>query len=371
LTFLGAAPGERVVQLELHRSKLGRVGFLNVIVRNDSSVGGRLRIRFYPENRGRAVPVEAPGTGTFPRLRPVLFSPRASITGKRLRLPPHRLVAVQLRLGVANDALANAANGVLIIDLRRHHGVQAAVLRVRANITAPKTATPSAQPKKVTLRVTRWLPLGIGDTHRSVDNSPRVWVPGKASQARTLISSSGDDAEVKLGGAETKGSAPAGLVQQRVKLIGGVNAGTYSGELPLVAGGSDKVSVEAQVRDFFLWPLFVLTVTAGIGGYGATWWQGKRRRDILVSELRRARNEYQNAFASRPPNSPVEALEARFPQADLEQLENDIASATESDEIDAVTKRVRAYRDAVSNGAKSRRPRASSCPQTLTRPRPQ
>lgn|GEM_PF-5881714 len=322
---------------------MGRVGILNVLVRNDSSIGGRLRIRFYPDNRGRAVPVRPAGGRSFTRLSPVLFSPRASVAEHRLRLPPHRLVALQLRLGVAKDALADAVNGTLVIDLRKHRGVRAAVLRVRGNISQAKPAAPGAQPQKVTLQVTRWLPLGIGDRHRTVDNSPRVWVPGKPSTSRTLLSSPSDDVEVMLGPKDAKASPPTGLVQQHVKLVGGVNAGAYSGELPLVSGGSDKLSVEAQVRDFFLWPLLLLAIAAFIGGYGTTWWQGRRQRDLLVAELRRARGDYDEAWRNRPPNSPVEPLDQTFPPPS----EDDINSARTPDEIDAATERVRTFRDAV------------------------
>lgn len=343
LIFLGALPGERTVQLELHRSPLGRVGVLNVLVRNDSSIGGRLRIRFYPDNLGRAVPVRPAGGRPFPRLAPVLFSFRESVAEHRLRLPPHRLVALQLRLGVAKDALADATNGALVIDLRKHRGVRAAVLRVRGNISQAKPAAPSAQPEKVTLQVTRWWPLGIGDRHRTVANSPRVWVPGQPSNARTLLSSPSDDAEVVLSSEDAEASPPTGLVQQHVKLVGGVNAGTYSGELPLVSGGSDKLSVEAQVRDLFLWPLLMLAITAFIGGYGTTWWQGRRQRDILIAELRRARGDYDEAWRNRPPDSPVEPLDETFPPPS----EAEINGAQTPDEIDAATDRVRTFRDAV------------------------
>jgi hypothetical protein len=332
------------VQFELHRGPLGRVGVLNVLVRNDSSIGGRLRIRFYPDNRGRAVPVQPAGGRPFPRLSPVLFAKRASVTEHRLRLPPHRLVALQLRLGVAKDALADAASGALVIDLRKHRGIRAAVLRVRGNISqAAKAAAPSAQPKKVTLQVTRWWPLGIGDRHRTVDNSPRVWAPGKSSNARTLLSSPSDDVEVMLGPKDAKASPPTDLVQQRVKLVGGVNAGTYSGELPLVAGGSDELSVEAQVRDFFLWPLLVLAIAAFIGGYGTTWWPARRQRDLLIAELRRAKGDYEQAWRNRPPDSPVEPLDETFPPPS----EDEIKGAQTPDEIDAATERVRSFRDAV------------------------
>nr|MDQ3823653.1 LapA family protein [Actinomycetota bacterium] len=346
LSILAPGAGARAVTLELDRTPLGREGALNLVVRNDGSTPGRVRVRFFPDARGRVVPLQEPGTRTFPRTHPVLFSTSKPLTAGRFALRPAAIRALPLLLGIANDAKAEAADGVLVIDLRDRPAVRPAVLRIRGSIpqaAAPKV--PAAQPAKVVVRVTRWWPLSLRDDERRVHDSPRAWVPGTPSTARALLSGDGHEIEVKLGAANASADTPPGLKQQPVELVGGADAGTYTGDLVLVTGGTEKVAVEAKVRDFVLWPLLAVAIGAILGGFATTWWQLRRRNDILVAELRRARDEYRKALADRPPDSPLSPLDGPLTDEAVTALEKEIAAAREGEEFDALTERVRSIRN--------------------------
>jgi hypothetical protein len=55
-----------------------------------------------------------------------------------------------------------------------------------------------------------------------------------------------------------------------------------------------------HVRDFFLWPFFALLAGAVLGGLGTRWWEQRRRRALLVKQVKDAYAVYEAATKNRP-----------------------------------------------------------------------
>jgi hypothetical protein len=342
ITLLGTTRAQ-VALLEENASPLGRAAGITLLVRNDSKQTGRLGITFYPRSGGR-LPLGTLGGTPFRGARPVFYSPnRRLVLGVRIK--PKAIVPLSLRIGIAKKAPATTADGVLVVALAGRPSVRPAVVRVRGRIPptpAPAPApTPASKPAKVTLRITRFLPFGWRKDwfHR---NKPVIWVSGTTSDAETLISSdSGGEMRVKLISGNSGASAPEGFVVQRVDVEKADRAGSYDGELVLRPDGSDKVTVAAKVQDLIIWPLLLLVIAGLIGGYGTIEWQMRRRRKVLRAEFGRALSQY------RPNGSPIGPLDGNLDDDAIGQLRIDIEVATDADELDDVTRRVRAVRDDV------------------------
>jgi hypothetical protein len=340
ITLLGTKAAQ-VATLEENASPLGRVARIVLLVRNDSKQKGRLGITFYARSGGR-LPLGTLGGTPFRGARPVFYSPnRQLVSGVRIK--PRAIVPLSVRIGIAKHAPATTADGVLVVALAGRPSVRPAVVRVRGRIPpAPAPApTPASKPEKVTLRITRFLPFGWRTDwfHR---NKPTIWVSGITSDAETLISSdSGGEMRVKLTSGNSSASAPEGFVVQRVDVEKADRPGSYDGALVLRPDGSDKVTVDAKVQDLIIWPLLLLVIAGLIGGYGTIEWQMQRRRKVLRAEIGRAVNQY------RPNGSSIGPLDGNLDDDGVGQLRIDIELATDADELDDVTRRVRAVRDDV------------------------
>ena len=335
----------RIATLELETGELGRVARFNLVLRNDGDSVGRLRIQLFPD-RGGTVSLRSSDAAPFPSNRPVLFSPRSDLVSGQFVLRPRRTVRLPLRIGISASE-SRPVVGVLVAELISRRRVAPALVRVRAEPSSTAPTAPSPQPSKLTLRGTRSLPLGLGDDAVDVTDAPRIWVPGEASAARALLSGAGNELEIRLGDAlEGTESPPLGMVEQPVEIVGGAQAGTYTGRLELRPGEPSGVDVEAQIRDHFFWAVAAISVAAALGGLLTTWWQRRRRRQILINELDRAVNEYADALAAPRDGSPVERLDGPFDPAAIAALKSTIGRAQTGDEFEAATEEVRSVRNA-------------------------
>jgi hypothetical protein len=341
LVVLGAV--EREILLEDAVGRDGRIGRLTLLVRNDSRRPVRLRVRFIPDGADQPIRLRRLTDAPFRAEVPSLYTNRAALAAGNLTIRPRRAVLVPLRLGVGESADAAIADGILVFAAQADPRVGPAVIRTTGRIfAAPEQQALSAQPTSVTIAVRRWFPGGLFEGWRRVEE-PRIWVPGEASNTLTLLASSaGHSMKARLVEAEDTQPVPDGLTEQRLVVADLSAVGTYAGNLELEPG-SDKIAVEAKVRDIILWPLVIVGVGALIGGYGATRFQRWRTRRLLLAEVERVRAEYQ----SRKETSPIGPPPAAASDEALTGLTSEISSAQSSEELDELTERVRGARDAV------------------------
>jgi hypothetical protein len=319
----------------------GREGRLTLIVRNESDLPVRLRIRFVADGGNSPVLLRTVPARPFPADKPTLYTENTNLAAG-LMLRRRQTVLVPLRFGVAERATADVINGTLIVAAQANPRVQSAAVRITGQL--PQAGLPPAQPPKITLRVERWWPWGLVDGRRRVVE-PTVWVPGEKSDALVLLSSgSGHSLKARLAEPDDDPPVPTGAVQQRLMLAGDLGpVGTYAGELTLKPGDSEKITVEAKVRDVILWPLLFVGIGAAIGGFGATFFQRWRTGRILRAELARARRDYENRIG----DSPIGPLDGIVSQDALDALQAEISEARSAEELDALTERVRAVGNSV------------------------
>lgn len=341
LVVLGES--ERTVNLLPAEDRDARVGRLNLLVRNSSSRPVQLRIRFFADSGDKIVRLRPLSDAAFSADQPTLYTDRIRVANGRLMLLPRHTALLPLRFGVAKDAKADVVTGTLVVAAQANPRVESASVQLTGQLPAATEAKlPAAQPPKVTLRVQRWLPGGARDGWRRV-NEPLVWVPGGKSNALVLLSSgSGHSMKVRVANSGKHPPVPDGVVEQRLKVADLDAVGTYAGELTLKPGGTDKIDVEAKVRDVILWPLIVVTIASLIGGLGVTRLQRWRTRRILLAEVERARRDY----VGPQDDSPMGPLDDASDEA-LAALESEISAAESAEELDELTERVRDVRKSV------------------------
>jgi len=342
LVVLGAA--DHVVMLVDAERSDGKIGRLTLLVRNESDRSVLLRVRFYPDGGDLPIRLRALTDSPFPTDVPALYTSRIKLAAGRLSVPRRHTTVVPLRFGVGEDAKASVVNGTLVFAAQADPRVQSAFARVTGQLPpAAEQKSPSAQPPKVALRVQRWFPGGIHDRLRLVEE-PLVWVPGGKSEALVLLAStSGHSMKAQLVESDENPPVPAGMVEQRLTVKDLNAVGTYAGTLTLEPGGTNTVAVEAKVRDVILWPLIVAGLGAALGGYAVTRGQRWRTRQLLRSELARARSMY----GEHSPDSPIGSPGGPTSPAAIAGLETSIASAKSEDELDELTGSVRQVRDAI------------------------
>jgi hypothetical protein len=239
---------------------------------------------------------------------------------------------------------ADLVTGTLVVFAQADPKVQSASVATTGELPAVvEAATPPAQPPKVTLRVQRLLPAGARDNWR-IETQPLVWTPGTKLDALVLLSS-GSGHSMKAGLSEPQGHQPIpeGMVEQKLVVKDLDAVGSYAGSLFVKSGTTDKIDVEAKVRDIILWPLIVVGIAALIGGFGVTRAQRWRSRQILRAELGRVRRDYETRKDAAQIGPPL----GDDAEQTLTALEQAVSNAKSEEELDAVTERIRAARKAI------------------------
>jgi hypothetical protein len=113
--------------------------------------------------------------------------------------------------------------------------------------------------------------------------------------------------------------------------------GTYSGDLTLAPGGTDKVSLTVDVGDWILYPLIVVGLSALGGGFGVGLWQVSRRRQLLRARLDRIVRDYVSARSSWPKDDPQYLLDDELSDEAVTSLKTRIAATKEDADFDSLT----------------------------------
>jgi hypothetical protein len=176
-------------------------GRLNLTIRNDSEVPGRLRLLFIPANAGRAVNLGREGEGEFVR--------RVRPPAERLRLGAGDLRYVRLALRVPSRASLSSIDGMLIAQLRPADRTAARVPSAELRIVGKPRQTKDVvfEPAKVAIAPSRFCRIPtLATCHTSAevtlrgDGARRLLVNTRDPDARgTLHNSAGDSVSARLG----------------------------------------------------------------------------------------------------------------------------------------------------------------------------
>jgi hypothetical protein len=308
---LSVAGGEKARALTFTKAGSSATATLTLIVRNSSSAGGTLVVRFVAGNAKEALVTPSVTKVELPKA-PVAAASSGTATGSTNEpgalsvqlLPPATLsigahealqLRVRFRRTMGQDGKAKPISGNMIVSLTGGVGGGPLVVPVTvAEKAAASTDLKFAQ-DKATISLTRWLgPVHnlIPDCRRcmageSIEIGTRGAKP--ATAATTIHSESGGSATVALKRGDDSGSS---LEVTRVD-----RHGSYDGKLVLDPDAEKprSLAVAVEARDFLLWPLVAVLVGAWIGARFLKRHESNRNRDLVKGMIQDSVNPYVDA----------------------------------------------------------------------------
>ncbi|MDQ4041346.1 MAG: hypothetical protein M3141_06310 [Actinomycetota bacterium] len=251
----------------------GNGGRVRLLLRNDSSRSGALRVRFFGTD-GRVALV---GADPPQDLRLEL------LPGTDARVAARSLHPIGVRL-TATGRGASIPPGTLVAELAGAPTASPAVVTV-----APPSEKPTFYQEAIEVTVTRKSPFG---------GKPRVDVPlanspgGEQDLARAkLLSGSGDEVDAVLG--------PPSAGKAELTIGNVPSAGKYAGKLVPRGDRADELGLTVHVQDWFVYPLVVLVAGVMLGGYGLQHFELWRRGAVMRRTIGDARDKW--CAAARPP----------------------------------------------------------------------
>jgi hypothetical protein len=334
LTLTGPAKGERSAPL-------------NLVIRNPSNFSGELRLRFVARRTGRIATVTKQSPSPAPTDHPLLLN-----VGGSLAIGKHQTRLVQLRFTIPRNADPSLLDGVLVINLASKEPktkLAALVLQTKAGSdTGPEPGSEAPQPVSPALQVTSYFPFkrsNVFGEHQTVLLPPKREELLGREYVIILGSNSGGLLRVTLSTKLGEEASVNGMTRGSIKVDHVGRTGTYSGDLVLGPGANDKLKLTVNVRDFFAWALLALGLGAGLGGYGTHWWEGKRRKQLLIA---RAKEAYDAYVAYTRLNRPTGIPPEPDAQEGLEKLRQDIKAANTDEDYNKQVDAVAAYEAALS-----------------------
>ncbi len=281
-------------------------GRLNLTIKNNSQVPGRLRLLFIPANAGRALNLGREGEGEFVRrIRP---------PAKRLRLRAGDLLYVRLALRVPSRASLSSVDGILVAQLRPAEKGSASVPSADLRIAGKPRQTKDVlfEPAEVAIAPSRFCRIpSLGTCHTEAeitlrgDGARRLLVDNREPDARGILhNGSGETVAAVLGDVTEDEN---GVVTGTVKLSDIEHVGEYKGVLAITPGGqgAPQMPITVSVGNSFFWAFLAVLAGAGLA-YIIRWrdqigQQRKRlqsRLDVAVRRYERILREYGEAPAS-------------------------------------------------------------------------
>jgi hypothetical protein len=316
-------------------------GRLNVTVKNNSDVPGRLRLMFIPANSGRAFDLGRDRDELVRRVRP---------PAERMRIAAHDLKYVRLALHVPSRASLSSVDGLLVADLRPSPAtttdVPAAELRI---VGKPKQARDVLfEPAEVTMGPVRYCDFPTFRTcYTSAavtlrgDGARRLMEDGREPEATGILhTGSGATITARLQDLTADGN---GVVTGTVDLTEIDDSGEYKGVLAVAPGGEGaaQIPLTVNVRNSFLFAFIAVLLGAALA-YVMRWREqiGLRRRrlrgrlDVAIRRYEKLRDEHKGEepasfdlatlLGDQPWDSPVpDAAGIGALRYDIEQAEQD------------------------------------------------
>jgi len=360
LTVVNQLPKPLVLTLT-DTSKDERAAPLILLIQNPTKFDGELRVRFIVNKTGRIATVSTQTRSPAPTDRPLIFN-----IGGNLAIGKKQTRLVQLRFTIPRNADPSILDGVLVIKLAStaakapktakalktaKESLGALVLQTHVGVdTGPDPGTEAPQPPSPALQVTSYWPFkhsNVYGEHQTVLLAPKrdealgrkqVVILGSSSAGLlrvTLTTRPGDEAHVN------------GMTKGTIKVDHVGRTGTYSGDIVLGPGKNDKLKLTVNVRDFFAWALLALALGAGLGGYGTRWWEGKRRKELLIARAQAAYDAYK-AFIDTPPPPDPKLPPRPDAEKELETLRDAISRANTDDDYNKQVDAVAEYEAALS-----------------------
>jgi hypothetical protein len=180
------------------------------------------------------------------------------------------------------------------------------VLSQIAGSTTEAVSGLRAEPKEITIVATRT----SGPFADALDaRAHRVWIreaKGRLNERTLAGSESGELVEVQLrrSGSQPRG-LPANVIAAEAAVATEAVPGTYKGEFALDEKRS--LAIVVKVRDHIVWPILFVFVGALVGALATWFFDRYRRRQHLLSEVKRLVETYQAATSAQD-----ELLTARF-----------------------------------------------------------
>ena len=323
---LSVAGGEKARALTFNKAGSIAIATLTLIVRNSSSAGGTLVVRFVADNAREALVTPSVTKVELPKAsvaaassgRTVESAPAApppanepgALTVKLL--PPATLSigaheALQLRIRfrrtMGRARKARPISGNVIVSLTGGVGGGPLVVPVEvAEKAAANTDLKFAQ-DKATVSLTRWFgPFNnlFPDCRECIaGESLEIGTRGEkpASASATIHSESGGSATVDL---KHKNDSVSTLEVTRVD-----QHGSYDGKLVLDPDAEKprSLAVAVKARDFLFWPLGAILLGSGIGAFFLKRHESNRNRDLVKGILKESVNPYVDA--RKGPNGKV------------------------------------------------------------------
>jgi hypothetical protein len=330
------------VTIVLVSSKRARVGMLTLLVKNESSAKGRLRLRFFVEKTGVYSDLVGSRLDRPPRDRPAFYNEKdnMAIASQQTRL-------LQLRFAVSPDAEATVLNGLLVLTLKPEKRAKVARVTVQTLgqfATGAPTGTEPAQPTSPSMVVTSLLPFGhwvLWGEHQEVRIPAKTDESIDRKQVAILGSDSAGLLRATLTARNSDEGKSDGLTPARIVVDQVGRSDKYSGNLFVGPAASEKLALTVHVRDWFFWPLFVLGIGAFLGGFGTRRWEERRRRALLDKRAKEAYEVYA-PHAKRPDGSPPPPLDPD-PKDRLQSLLAAIGQAKTDEEYNARVDEVASY----------------------------
>jgi hypothetical protein len=298
LAFVAA--GDEPVPVPMAKSYRGEFsGRLNITVKNNSDVPGRLRLLFIPANSGRAFDLGRDRDELVRRVRPA---------AERMRIAAHDLKYVRLALHVPSRASLSSVDGLVVAKLRPSPAaktdVPAAELRI---VGKPKQARDvSFEPAEVTMGPVRYcafLTFRTCYTSAEVtlrgDGARRLMEDGREPEATGILhTGSGATITARLEGLTADAN---GVVTGTVNLTEIDDSGEYKGVLAVAPGGEGaaQIPLTVNVRNSFLFAFIAVLLGAALA-YVMRWREqiGLRRRrlrgrlDVAIRRYEKLRDEH-------------------------------------------------------------------------------
>jgi hypothetical protein len=279
LALAGGAQSPRAISLDYDGSEK-LVGHLDLLVRDEATVGGTLAISYFAEGDGTAAGPQA-------------------VSGAAQSISAGGVASIDLAAKLPSSAPPSDLRGTVRVQLVHEGHAIGTPVEVSVQGQGPTLQGIVIVPSKVVIGAVDWLgPFEISRKHTAKVElrGPTVPLLFRVRQhveiGTRLQSSRGHEIKAELS-LHPSASAPD-VAEGTISVKGGISPGTYRAELPLtnLSAGGPAVSVEVKFGHGFIWALLAVLAGAILGGavYLAS---GLRRRKTLLQQcLRQTLEEY-------------------------------------------------------------------------------